>query len=155
MNTEIEKLKMEVAALRRRTIPNCPGLQEEYTSVQARTDAAYRAVGRDGAPAALQGEGLRDYQLRLLDGLKAKSPAWRNVQLPRAGDALAAIEPMILKDAVASLRDNANYAPGQLKEVVERDATGRRITKFYGDNSVTWGPFQPRQISYVTAFGGG
>ena len=155
MSTEIEKLKMEVAALRARTIPNCEGLEAEYITAQQKADAAYRAVGHDGSPAHLLGESLTDYRLRLLRGVQGKSPTWKSASLPRAQDMLDVAEPQIFRDAVASLRDNANYAPGQLKEVVERDATGRRITKFYGDNSVTWAPFQPRQIAYVTAFGGG
>ncbi|MHB8423931.1 MAG: hypothetical protein ACYDB9_02075 [Gammaproteobacteria bacterium] len=152
MNPDIQHLCDEIALLKLRTIPLCEGLQEEYSRVQQRADDAYRAVGCDGAPLHLSGESLTDYRHRLLRGLQGKSPTWRGVQLPRAADALAAIEPQILRDAVASLRDSANYGPGQLKEVVERDATGRRITKFYGDNSVTWSPFQPRQIAYVTGF---
>ena len=152
MSTEIEKLRMEVEALRRRTVPNCEGLEVEYITAQQKADAAYRATGSDGSPPHLLGESLVDYRQRLLNGVKSKSPTWRNASLPRGQDILDAIEPQIFRDAVASLRDNANYAHGQLKEVVERDSTGRRITKFYGDNSVTWGPFQPKVNRYVTGF---
>ena len=152
MSAEIQQLRREVAALRARTIPNCEGLEAEYITAQQKADAAYRAVGCDGAPGHLLGEGLTDYRHRLLRGVQSKSATWKNVSLPRAQDALDAIEPQILKDAVSSLTDNGNYAKGELKAVVSLDQTGRRITKFYGDNSVTWGPFQPRQISYVTGF---
>ena len=152
MSADLNQLREEVAALRRRTIPLCEGLAEEYSNVQQRADSAYRSVGCDGAPGHLLGEGLTDYRHRLLRGVQSKSATWKNVSLPRAQDALDAIEPQILKDAVSSLTDNGNYAKGELKAVVSLDQTGRRITKFYGDNSVTWGPFQPRQISYVTGF---
>jgi len=155
MSANLNELRAEVAALRRKAIPNCDGLEEEYSNIQTRADPAYRATGHDGAPGRLLGESVTDYRLRLLNGVKAKSPTWRGATLPRAADVLNAAEPQILSDAVASLRDNANYAPGELKEVIERDATGRRITKFYGDNSITWAPFQPSSVKYVTGFGGG
>jgi len=155
MNTEIEKLREKIAALRRRTTPLCEGLQEEYGAAQERADAAYRACGHDGSPPHLMGESLIDYRHRLLRGVQDMSATWKKTNLPRDEGLMQAIEPQIYRDAAASITDPSQDRPGVLREVIERDATGRRITKFYGDNSVTWAPFQPRQIAYVTAFGGG
>jgi len=152
MNTEIEKLKMEVAALRAKTTPLCEGLAEEYQQAQLRADGAFQAVGHDGAPAHLLGESLTDYRLRLLRGVQSKSSTWKSVELPRRQDVLNVVEPQIYADAKNSVTDPANYKPGELKQVVSLDQTGRRITKFYGDNSVTWAPFQPKVNRYVTGF---
>jgi len=156
MSTSIDQLRLEVAALRARTAPLCPGLAEEYQNAQQKADAAWRAVGcSDGAPQHLAGEDLVSYRQRLLAGVQSRSQTWRGVHLPRSQDALAPIEQQILTEATNSLTDPGNYKPGELRAIVSLDQTGRKITRFYGDPGVTWSPFQPATIRCVTGFSGG
>jgi hypothetical protein len=44
-----------------------------------------------------------------------------------------------------------HYKPGELREVLERDETGRTIRKFYGDPAAVWGQFT--FPVYVARFG--
>ena len=156
MSTEIEALKLRVAALQRRSVTVCEGLREEYSQAQQRADAAYRAVGRAaGAPDALQGESLHAYRRRLLQPFKAADPNWKHANIANADEALLQVaEKQILAAAVAAQTDPSNFKPGELRQVVSLDQTGRRVVKFYGDSSVTWGPFQPQAMKFVRSFGG-
>lgn len=153
MSAVIEELKLKVSELRRRTVQNCPELEAEFQQAQARADRAYRTVGRDGAPPHLLGESLVDYRQRLLRNVQAQSKTWQHAGLPRAQDSLAVIEQQVYREVENTLTDPSSYQPGELRQVVERDQTGRPITKFYGDPGVTWSPFQPTTLKFVKGFG--
>jgi hypothetical protein len=108
---------------------------------QARADAAYAAHGLR-APARMINEDLDAYQRRLARPLQAHSSRWGvGVDLtPFRDNALRTVTGQIFSDAAAAAMKNDT--PGQLRQVVSQDATGRRITRFYGDPEACWGPFK-------------
>jgi hypothetical protein len=70
-----------------------------------------------------------------------------------AADALAVAEHAIYSDAIAVARNPATVPEGTLREVIETDVTGRRISRFIGSPEACWGPFKTL-TKFVTAFPG-
>lgn len=102
---------------------------------QAGADKVYHALG-DAAPRPLRGEGLLAYRRRLATGLKEHSDNWKGVDLaslPKA--ALDIAERQIRADAMSAALNPQAVAEGQLREIVNVDSTGRRITSFVGQPS--------------------
>ncbi len=155
MSAEIDALKIKLESLKRRTVQNCEGLRAEMSDAQARADGAYRGAGyADGAPQPLMGESLHAYRRRLIEPFKSSDPNWKRANIANADEALLSIaEKQILDRAVAAQSDPQNFKPGELRTVVSLDSTGRKITKFYGDPSVAWRPFQHAAMKFVRGFG--
>ena len=127
--------------------PVADGMEREYREHQARADAIARAFG-DAAPPRLAGERLFAYRCRLLEPLKKHSPEWRTVDLHRLqADSLEVAERAILDAARREATRPTSFRPGELVERTETDATGRNITRFFGDPEACWGIFkQPSRI---------
>jgi hypothetical protein len=108
---------------------------------QAGADKVYHALG-DAAPRPLRGENLLAYRRRLATGLKAHSDNWKDVDLsalPKA--ALDIAERQIRADAMNAAMNPRAVAEGQLRELVNVDSTGRRITSFVGQPSAWMSQF--------------
>ena len=115
-------------------------LAEEF---RARAQAAYRyALGAE-PPLRMSGESLNAYRVRLLEPVKSASKDWRGMSrsdlagVARAG-ALSVAETQIYADAVKGVQTTQHG----LREVMEEDRTGRKISKFYGDPEEVWGVFK-------------
>jgi 8-oxo-dGTP pyrophosphatase MutT (NUDIX family) len=90
------------------------------------------------APGPWGGEALLAYRRRLSEGLKEFSPRWKEVNLGVvAADetAFSNIEQMIYADAEAAGLNPPAPAEGFLREIVDQDRTGRKISTFVGNPS--------------------
>lgn len=115
-----------------------------FVDAQAQAERVAQAFGDSaGAPRWLNGETLSQYRKRLLTKVKHHSAAWKDVDLsPMADEALAVVERQVYSDAMNAALRPTSVEGGMLRQVVETDATGRRITKFFGDPEACWGPFK-------------
>lgn len=143
------QLHQEIAELRSR-IPTELSDEErnEVAEAQVKADSVFSSFGKR-APIPLSGEKPMAYRRRLMIQLQEHSPDFKAVDLSAIADSqlLSAAEKHIYADAqkAASL----SVGPGMLREIKRKDATGREISTFEGDPSVTWAPFQSgkRQVT--------
>lgn len=136
-----------------KNIPLADAVRREFIRHQAEADEVCRALDMPAAPPPLDGETLPHYRQRVLKPLKKYSEAWRNADLPGNETVLDVAEKQILAAARREAVAPSSVPPGELVERVTVDSTGRRISRFYGDPAVTWGPFQiPPKL--VIGFGG-
>lgn len=143
------QLRQEIAELRSR-IPTELSDEErnEVAEAQVKADSVFSSFGKR-APIPLSGENPMAYRRRLMIQLQEHSPDFKAVDLSAIADSqlLSAAEKHIYADAqkAASL----SVGPGMLREIKRKDATGREISTFEGDPSVTWAPFQSgkRQVT--------
>ena len=95
-------------------------------------------------PTQLRGETDAQFRRRRLAAFQPHSDRWRDVRLDNfKGAALDAVERQVLADAQRAARDPSTVPPGTLREIRERDVTGRTITRFIGDPETCWGVFKP------------
>ena len=119
---------------------------------QSRADSAFQSFSvADSAPRWLQGESLTGYKQRLLSKLKTHSSGWRDVNLYniRERAALDTAADMIFADSIAYAKSPSSVPEGRLRQVIETDATGRKISRFYGDPEATWGMFKSQSRRLV------
>ncbi|EPL7198488.1 NUDIX domain-containing protein [Klebsiella michiganensis] len=143
------QILQEIAELRSR-IPTELSDEErnEVAEAQVKADSVFSSFGKR-APIPLSGEKPMAYRRRLMIQLQEHSPDFKAVDLSAIADSqlLSAAEKHIYADAqkAASL----SVGPGMLREIKRKDATGREISTFEGDPSVTWAPFQSgkRQVT--------
>lgn len=143
------QLRQEIAELRSR-IPTELSDEErnEVAEAQVKADSVFSSFGKR-APIPLSGEKPMAYRRRLMIQLQEHSPDFKAVDLSAIADSqlLSAAEKHIYADAqkAASL----SVGQGMLREIKRKDATGREISTFEGDPSVTWAPFQSgkRQVT--------
>lgn len=143
------QLRQEIAELRSR-IPTELSDEErnEVAEAQVKADSVFSSFGKR-APIPLSGEKPMAYRRRMMIQLQEHSPDFKAVDLSAIADSqlLSAAEKHIYADAqkAASL----SVGPGMLREIKRKDATGREISTFEGDPSVTWAPFQSgkRQVT--------
>lgn len=105
----------------------------EFTTVQARADEVYSALGKR-APQALNGEDLLPYRRRLMGGLKHLSPSWKDIDISTVADAamLGVIEKAVLKDAALAALNPLDLKEGELREIVRQDEYGHKTIEFRG-----------------------
>lgn len=125
--------------------------RDAFVAAQAKADRVYAAFG-DSAPRWMTAEPLRNYRIRLATPMKARSAAWKNVDISALPeDALAVAEETIYHDAVAaSMRADAGPEEG-LQEVFEKDRANRTISRFRGHPEACWGQFK-LPVRYVKQF---
>lgn len=143
------QLRQEIAELRSR-IPTELSDEErnEVAEAQVKADSVFSSFGKR-APIPLSGEKPMAYRRRLMIQLQEHSPDFKAVDLSAIADSqlLSAAEKHIYADAQKA--DSLSVGPGMLREIKRKDATGREISTFEGDPSVTWAPFQSgkRQVT--------
>ncbi|MDK7026567.1 NUDIX hydrolase [Klebsiella grimontii] len=143
------QLRQEIAELRSR-IPTELSDEErnEVAEAQVKADSVFSSFGKR-APIPLSGEKPMAYRRRLMIQLQEHSPDFKAVDLSAIADSqlLSAAEKHIYADAQKAAI--LSVGPGMLREIKRKDATGREISTFEGDPSVTWAPFQSgkRQVT--------
>lgn len=112
---------------------------------QARVDSIYRASTGKGAPAPMAGESLGKYERRLHRGLKSFSDTWSKIDIDKITDdaALSPIFAQIRHDADVYSRAPTDLATGELREIVNVDRAGRRISTFVGKDTFIKGMSRP------------
>jgi hypothetical protein len=119
---------------------------KDFIDAQAKAEPVYQAFGdAEGAPARLNGETRRDYRIRLLAKYQAHSKVYKDADLSKVQDetVFSAIENAIWCDAMQALRDPATFKRGVLIPQVTRDAAGRSITRYIGQDGACWDQFNP------------
>jgi len=136
-------IERQLADLRRRIPADLPEEdRRKFIEAQSRAERAAQAFG-DSAPHWVSGENLLQYRRRLLGPFKQHSSTWRGVELSRLdADALNVAEPKIYADAWDAVNNPATVPEGTLREIVETDRTGRRISRFVGSPEACWGQFK-------------
>ena len=126
----------------------------DYAAVadsQVRADRIYLMHGAR-ASRPMDGETHMAYRRRLANGLKDHSPAWKEIDIsPFVNDekAFSNIEHQIYADA-----ENAGLHPVAssedfLREIIEQDVTGRKISSFVGRPSAWMKEFAPQRRRLV------
>jgi hypothetical protein len=105
---------------------------------QVKADRVYLMHSKR-SPRPLDGESLFGYRRRIATDLKEHSPAWKDVDLRSIADEMAFnnIEKAIYADAVTAAMNPATVGADTLREIVNEDVTGRKISTFVGSPS-TW-----------------
>ena len=116
-------------------------VDSQSADLQSKAESAYQAHGLR-APARVFGEPVDDYRRRLLRPLLPHSNTWGAVSLSTLPDsALRIVEQEVFSDSVAA-GTRSGHGAGPLREVVETDRSGRKISRFFGDPEDTWSPFK-------------
>jgi hypothetical protein len=149
-----DSLDSRLTKMERRLAPRSNADRAKFAEFQAAADKVFSAFSiSDAAPRALDGESFTGYQQRLLSKLKTHSSAWKTVNLYDVRDSkiLKLAADQIFADAYQEALHPATPQPGVLRAVEERDQTGRKITRFFGDPEATWGMFkqQPRRLTGI------
>jgi hypothetical protein len=153
-----QKLKTIVARIEARSDSKSNGddfmsVQSEFVTAQAQADRVAQAFG-DSAPRWLDGEGLLNYKRRLAGKYKQHSTTWKDADLAKVDvSVLDQIVTQIYADAMTASVDPSRVPRGELREQIEPDRTGRRITRFVGDPESCWSIFK-QPVRGVVAIGG-
>jgi len=101
---------------------------------QAKADSVFQVFG-DAAPRPLIGEDLNAYRRRMAATLKVHSPKLKDVNLHAIKDSAAFdyMEEQIYSDAMAAAMAPVGLPNGQMREIKQRDTTGRVISSFVGE----------------------
>ena len=138
-------LRSQVAALERKVAslsePPSPHEADEMAAAQRRADSIAAFFG-EHASGPVTGESALAYRKRLLRPLLPHSARLKDVRLDSVNDAavMTHIEDIAYGDAKQAAIKAAEDA-GRLLAITERDASGRLITKFHGDNMAWMAPF--------------
>lgn len=125
-----------------------------YTAAQSKWEKVAQLFGdSEGAPRAMNGESLPDYNRRLMSKYKVHSKVWKEQDLDKLPDAVLGVAiDQIHADAVAAAVAPAPTADGVLNAREFKDPmTGRMTRKFYGDIGVML-DLSRNQRQYVTGF---
>jgi hypothetical protein len=106
--------------------------------IQERADAVAHEYG-EKAPPPMSAETERRYRIRLLRRYKHHSPDWKEIDLDKINDPkiFDAAESRIYADARAN-GAVPEVPDGHLRERVRTDASGRRISEFFGSSPRVW-----------------
>ncbi|MGH7012555.1 MAG: hypothetical protein ACREEL_00095 [Stellaceae bacterium] len=151
MTTTDADLERENAALRQRLTdaenlyaaiqrPATPTERDQLATTQARADSLAAKFG-EHAPAPMPGERPDNFRRRVLSGLKKFSPQFADFDVARADDALLAVAEPAIYEAAEAVAHAGTATTAALVKVEEADSTGRKITRYYGDNLAWMAPF--------------
>ena len=153
-NDSVAALHKELAEIKTRLPVDMPEAdRQQYVDAQVKADSVAQMFGTI-APRWQHGETLLQYRRRMLRKFQEHSPAWKSVDISKINDsaALDNIEGQIYADAVAAAKNPVPGGKDELRAVTTTDSAGRRITRLYGNNSITWAPFQPAVVRNVVGF---
>ena len=134
-DTRLRAMMGETAArIAHLTREQTPAERAALEAAQSRFNSVAAHTGGEGASEPLMGESPLQYRKRLLAPLAAGHERFKHSRLDSADNpTLAVIEAIVYNYAI----EGAKQVPdGQLRAVSERDASGRLITKFFGDPAV-------------------
>jgi hypothetical protein len=155
MASSTADLRRQLAELEKRIHVELPEAERaRMVAVQSKAETVAQAFSDSAhAPRWVNGETEHQYRVRLLSTFKPASPAWKSVDLTKLGDsaALDLAETTIYADAMKFAHDPATAPEGTLREVVETDRTGRKISRFVGSAGACWAPFKA-QARLVTGW---
>jgi hypothetical protein len=137
-------LSAKIADLERRMPVELPEADRaRLVDAQSKAERVAQAFG-DSAPRWTNSENELQYRVRLLGKFKSHSPKYKESDLSKIGDAVAftVAEDTIYADAWDAAIRPVSVEGGVLREVVETDRTGRKISRFYGDPSAAWDDFK-------------
>lgn len=117
------------------------------SQIQARADSVASAFGRR-ASVPMAGESPLAYRRRLALGYKDLSEKWKATDLAILPDQVLAIaEADIYADALTAASHPADLPAGQLREIINMDRTGRKVSTFVGAKSAWMDQFKaPAQL---------
>lgn len=153
-NDSVSALHAELADIKKRLpVELTEADRKQYVDAQVRADSVAQMFG-SSAPRWVHGETVLQYRRRLLRTFQEHSAAWKGVDISQINDSVAIdnIEKQIFADAEHAAKNPVTDGKGSLRAITTTDSAGRRITKFYGDNSVTWAPFQPQVVRNIVGF---
>ena len=109
---------------------------------QVRADKIFLMHG-NRAPRPLDGETLIAYRRRLAANLKEHSPTWKDVDLNVIADdvAFGNVEKTIYSDATNAGMNPVAVSDDFLREIINEDVTGRKISTFVGKPSAWMNQF--------------
>ena len=109
---------------------------------QVRADKIFLMHG-NRAPRPLDGETLIAYRRRLAANLKEHSPTWKDVDLNVIADdvAFGNVEKTIYADATTAGMNPVAVSDDFLREIINEDVTGRKISTFVGKPSAWMSQF--------------
>ncbi len=137
MRREIDRLQAQLHVLQS---PVSETERDALKKAQHRADSVSAMFGQSVSSPRL-GETSIAYRKRLAADLQKYSPQFKDARLDAVDHpTLTAMEDRIYADAVATAR-SGNVPRGQLREVKERDASGRLISRYYGDPMAWMGAF--------------
>jgi hypothetical protein len=127
-------------------------MNAEFITAQARADVVAKALGL-AAPPPLIGESLFDYRCRLVLPYLKHSAHYKSADLSKVADPTAfnAAEDSIYADAMTEAEHPSTFKPGQLRTIATPDASGRVITRYFGDPNACWDQFNP-PVRYLRRF---
>ncbi len=113
---------------------------------QSRADSVYQMMGgASSAPRYLAGETLLAYKKRILRAMRPYSSSWKDANFMAIQDSqtLDVVADQIFKEAKAHLSSPASVPNGYVREVREKDASGRETVRFIAsDGDAIWGAFK-------------
>jgi hypothetical protein len=136
---QVDSLRARMWGVEQRLTPT-PGDLAALDKAQSRADSVANYFG-EKASAPVPGETPLAYRRRQLDTLRQHSPKFKDKAFANApADALEMIEEQVYADAIAAAIDPRNIPAGTLRAVSERDAAGRLVTRYFGDNAAWMAP---------------
>lgn len=140
---QLAALNRKLAAFEVAHTPVADDVRTIQADEQARNDGVYIALG-GRAPAPMSGEASLAYRIRLARGLQKHSKQWKDIDLQKLdASVLDVAAAQIRNDAMIAARSPEDLETGQLREIIETDVTGRRISKFVGRGTFIGAMRQP------------
>lgn len=138
-DAEMAEIKRKLDALNSRTRELTDEERNEISAAESRLDSVAFKFG-EKAPRSLQGETPLAYRRRGVSQYQKYSPEWSGVKLAGlSDDAFAIAERQILDSAEkAAMSPAALPKDGVLREIKERDAAGRQVSRFVGASPKSW-----------------
>lgn len=134
LRRQIANLETQVGRLR------APMPAQERDEISAAMMRANSVAAKFGTTASqpLPGETGFQYRRRLLGSFAKHSPRFKGARVEMVDPTtIGPIEDIVYADAAKAALDPNNYKPGELRPIVERDPSGRPITRYVGD-AMNW-----------------
>ena len=110
--------------------------EDALRAIQKDYDSDFRMHRPTGAPPPMENEPPTAYRRRLAEDLQQHAPNCKDFNIRHStGTAFDTLERQIKADAQREAHNPTEIPPGELREVVKIDDSGRRIKEFFGSPS--------------------
>lgn len=119
--------------------------RQRFIDTQAKAEKVYQAFGDSaGAPRWMPGEGVPDYQRRLLTRFQRFSPDWKDKDLAKVDATVLDIaEARIYADSMQEALHPTDLPPNTLRKIETRDPiTDRKTISFVGAEDAFWNQYK-------------